>query len=155
MPSHYLYYCTNGHEEMRYRNAQKCRICGAEVDRRDAPTPDLSTLERYQKLQEEHAALLAEVERLQRERAEWCDRADALMTEQMTQMRDLTAEVEALRARLTLTPEKARRLADALAEALDTGGWTMVEDITNDQYCRIVEHALRPALLAAGMEEKA
>ena len=66
----------------------------------------------------------------------------------------LLAEVEELRTRLTLTPEKVRSLAAALAEALDTGGWMLVEDITGDQYYRIAEHALKPALLAAGMREQ-
>jgi acetyl-CoA carboxylase carboxyltransferase component len=55
------------------------------------------------------AALLAEVERLQRERSEWCDRADVLMTEHMTQLRDLTAENAKLRARLVVDDAMVER----------------------------------------------
>ena len=78
------------------------------------------------------AALLAEVERLQRERREWCDQADRRLTEQMTQQRDLLAENAALRARLTLTPERIEAAAKANYEAdhpgcswdaWDNSGW--------------------------------
>lgn len=88
------------------------------------------------------AALLAEVERLQRERAEWRDRADALMTEQMTQMRDLTAEVEALRARLTLTPEKIEAAIQARNDYIWRDGGIHAPTESGE---------LRAALLAAGM----
>ena len=87
------------------------------------------------------AALLAEVERLQRERSEWCDRADVLMTEHMTQMRDLLADNAALRERLTLTPKKV----EAAIEGADN--WQLRGDKD--------EHAtMRAALLAAGMTEE-
>lgn len=92
------------------------------------------------------AALLAEVERLQRERAEWRDRADALMTEQMTQMRDLTAEVEALRARLTLTPEKIEAAIQARNDYIWRDGGIHAPTESGE---------LRAALLAAGMTEEA
>lgn len=35
MPSHYLYRCPNGHEELRYRNARLCRECHTPVTRVD------------------------------------------------------------------------------------------------------------------------
>ena len=96
------------------------------------------------------AALLAEVERLQRERSEWCDRADVLMTEHMTQMRDLTAEVEALRARLTLTPERVEAAAKADYEFDNPGGPEFKDCAIRCLYL----DAARAALLAAGMEEE-
>jgi chromosome segregation ATPase len=91
-----------------------------------------------------------ENERLQRERAEWRDRADALMTEQMTQMRDLLAEVEALRARLTLTPEKIEAAAEAAYnQFFDVGDWQDSPQNAEHVCWRGVGNA---ALLAAGME---
>lgn len=91
------------------------------------------------------AALLAEVERLQRERAEWCDRADALMTEQMTQMRDLLAENAALRERLTLTEDKVNLVHDWLYPWPEENGL---------RYATLGHSKVRAALLAAGMEDK-
>lgn len=122
--------------------------------------------------QEDIAALLAEVERLQRERSEWCDRADVLMTEHMTQMRDLTAEVEALRARLTTVPDMRwwhetpypediwtmtteqyvaavpdPQLRTAISGYLMRAGWKVA--------AQTIKEALEEyALLAAGMEEE-
>ena len=61
---------------------------------------------------------LDEAERLQRERAEWCDRADVLMTEHMTQMRDLTAENAKLRARLVVDDAMVERAAKAYNDTL-------------------------------------
>ena len=87
------------------------------------------------------AALLAEVERLRRGRSEWCDRADQKLTEYMTQQRDLLAEVAALRARLTLTPEKTATAYLAWEHAYASTQNTP-------------EGAVRRALLAAGMEEE-
>ena len=84
------------------------------------------------------AALLAEVERLQRERSEWCDRADVLMTEHMTQLRDLLAEVAALRERLTLTEDVLVKAQAAFMGASAFCDW---------------QEGVRAALLAAGMEE--
>ncbi len=43
MPRDYVYVCPNGHEERRYRNARRCRLCGALVARRDYPTPHRAT----------------------------------------------------------------------------------------------------------------
>ena len=83
-------------------------------------------------------ALLAEVERLQRERSEWCDRADVLMTEHMTQLRDLLAEVAALRERLTLTEDVLVKAQAAFMKASAFCDW---------------QEGVRAALLAAGMEE--
>ena len=90
--------------------------------------------------QEDIAALLAENERLQRERSEWCDQADRRLTDYMTQQRDLLAEVAALRARLTLTPEKTATAYLAWEHAYASTQNTP-------------EGAVRAALLAAGMEE--
>ena len=87
------------------------------------------------------AALLAEVERLKRERSEWCDQADRRLTDYMTQQRDLLAEVAALRARLTLTPEKTATAYLAWEHAYASTQNTP-------------EGAVRRALLAAGMEEE-
>ena len=99
------------------------------------------------------AALLAEVERLQRERSEWCDRADVLMTEHMTQMRDLTAEVEALRARLTIDDAMVERAAKANYEADHPGcSWDAWDNSGWGQ--TLYRDSQRAALLAAGMEEQ-
>ena len=91
-----------------------------------------------------------EIERLHAEVAA----QDKELCEMAQHCDDLSCENARLRAKLTIAPETVRRLAAALAEALDTGGWMMVEDITSDQYHRIAEYALKPALLAAGMEEE-
>ena len=86
-------------------------------------------------------ALLAENERLQRERSEWCDQADRRLTDYMTQQRDLLAENAALRERLTLTPEKTATAYLAWEHAYASTQNTP-------------EGAVRRALLAAGMEEE-
>ena len=101
--------------------------------------------------QEDIAALLAEVERLQRERSEWCDQADRRLTEQMTQQRDLLAENERLRARLTLTPEKVEAAAIAMWKFDDSpAAWDSAYEDERSDYLRLA----RAALLAAGMEEE-
>ncbi len=58
MPRDYVYVCPNGHEERRYRNARRCRLCGALVARRDFPTPH-----RAIDLRPEVLAFAAEMER--------------------------------------------------------------------------------------------
>ena len=95
------------------------------------------------------AALLAEVERLQRERSEWCDQADRRLTDYMTQQRDLLAENAALRARLTLTPERVEAAAKAQYEFDNPGGPEFKDCAIRCLYL----DAARAALLAAGMEE--
>ena len=97
------------------------------------------------------AALLAEVERLQRERSEWCDQADRRLTDYMTQQRDLLAEVAALRERLTLTPEKVEAAAIAMWKFDDSpAAWDSAYEDERSDYLRLA----RAALLAAGMEEE-
>ena len=104
------------------------------------------------------AALLAEVERLRRERSEWCDRADQKLTEYMTQQRDLLAENAALRARLTVDDAMVERGARGVIAA----GFTVpVDDAIQradpEEIAQIradVRIALEAALLAAGMEEE-
>ena len=100
------------------------------------------------------AALLAENERLQRERSEWCDQADRRLTDYTTQQRDLLAENAALRARLTLTPEKVEAALDVwfkpdevLAELVPLASWKAGLDADG------FRAEMRAALLAAGMEE--
>jgi len=94
----------------------------------------------------------AEVERLRRRRSEWCDRADQKLTEYMTQQRDLLAEVEALRARLTLTPERIEAAAKANYEADHPGcSWDAWDNSGWGQ--TLYRDSQRAALLAAGMEE--
>jgi hypothetical protein len=94
------------------------------------------------------AALLAEVERLQRERSEWCDRADRRLTDYMTQQRDLLAENAALRARLTLTPERVEAAIEG------AGNWQATLRKDEQPYVWWDNDAtMRAALLAAGMEE--
>jgi len=95
------------------------------------------------------AVLLAENERLQRERSEWCDQADRRLTEQMTQQRDLLAENAALRARLTLTPERIEAAAKAIAALHESPCW----DNCYEESWPDADVAARAALLAAGMEE--
>ena len=95
-------------------------------------------------------ALLAENERLKRERSEWCDRADVLMTEHMTQQRDLLAENAALRARLTLTPERIEAAAKAIAALHESPCW----DNCYEESWPDADVAARAALLAAGMREQ-
>ena len=92
----------------------------------------------------------AEVERLKRERSEWCDQADRRLTEQMTQQRDLLAENAALRARLTLTPERVEAAAKAQYEFDNPGGPEFKDCMARCLYLG----ASRAALLAAGMEEE-
>ena len=88
---------------------------------------------------------LDEAERLQRERAEWCDRADVLMTEHMTQMRDLTAENAKLRARLVVDDAMVERATFAwLGTAWMRG---VVE--SDPQMAADVRRWLRTALEAA------
>ena len=122
----------------------------------DAPTSTLPTLLKAQAdLIDE---LRAEVERLKRERSEWCDRADVLMTEHMTQQRDLLAENAALRARLTVDDAMVERGARGVIAA----GFTVpVDDAIQradpEEIAQIradVRIALEAALLAAGMEEE-
>jgi hypothetical protein len=96
-------------------------------------------------------ALLAEVERLKRERSEWCDQADRRLTDYMTQQRDLLAENAALRERLTLTPERLEAAAKAGWQS-----WTMVVawEILDSKEQQEWRREARAALLAAGMEEE-
>ncbi len=96
------------------------------------------------------AALLAEVERLQRERSEWCDQADRRLTDYMTQQRDLLAENERLREALTLTPERVEAAAKAQYEFDNPGGPEFKDCMARCLYLG----ASRAALLAAGMEEE-
>ena len=109
------------------------------------------------------AALLAEVERLRRGRSEWCDLADQKLTEYMTQQRDLLAENERLREALTRTKRRARRARVIVAAQRE---WlTLTTEKTATAYLawehayastqNTPEGAVRRALLAAGMEEKA
>ena len=93
--------------------------------------------------------LLAENERLQRERSEWCDQADRRLTDYMTQQRDLLAENAALRARLTLTPERIEAAAKAIAALHESPCW----DNCYEESWPDADVAARAALLAAGMEE--
>ena len=95
------------------------------------------------------AALLAEVERLKRERSEWCDQADRRLTDYMTQQRDLLAENAALRARLTLTPERVEAAIEG------AGNWQAT--LRKDEMPYVWwdnDATMRAALLAAGMEEE-
>ena len=100
--------------------------------------------------QEDIAALLAENERLQRERSEWCDQADRRLTDYMTQQRDLLAENAALRARLTLTPERI----EAAVAAWWSTGWARTVAESDSQMSADIRRWLRAALLAAGMTEE-
>lgn len=34
MPTHYVFVCEQGHETRRYRNAQRCKICGLPITRK-------------------------------------------------------------------------------------------------------------------------
>ena len=94
--------------------------------------------------QEDIAALLAENERLQRERSEWCDQADRRLTDYMTQQRDLLAENERLSEALMSIQETALKMRKAARHCIDWEDldWQMAQD------------AFDAALLAAGMEEE-
>lgn len=44
MPNYYDHACENGHQTRAYRNARKCRVCGAAIKRMPL---DLSSEERW------------------------------------------------------------------------------------------------------------
>lgn len=68
MPSHYTFVCEQGHETRRYRNAQRCKICGLPITRKQIElTPEqASTLRMAAKIlcsigQPKHGKMLNEI----------------------------------------------------------------------------------------------